>query len=722
MLLGTLLIGVPIIIHLLNRSRFRIEAWGAMMFLTSAVRVRSQRIRIEQIILMLLRCLFLLLLAVALARPVTNIGSGTWKDATTHVVIIDGSYSMQQGEGSENVFERARESALHIVEGMRERDNMLIAMGGNKWKPLSSAPLFDKIFLTEKIKELKPGSDQIMDFPRILTQAYWALEQSTLPRHRIYILTDEHRHGWLAEETARWEKLAAFRDDLRIKPYLYVLDHKPADSSGNLAVVKLYHRSPVVDIYRPARFMAEIYNYGQQTETVHAEFHVDGKLAGEKDFSCSQGINTISFDHSFGTEEENAPVPQPEKEVSYHYVTVKIEKDALELDNSCALALEVRHTIPVLVIEGNDTEDVLEADGGVIDIALSSASGLEDRGLFKVTRKSLYEITGEDIRSLSKYKTVVLANIPSFSHELQFALERFVEMGGGIFVMLGDRIDSGAYNRMSGRKGLLPAELMEVKAAGVKHFTPSFPSGNAGEILDVFDVSRTRVLNEVKIEKFWTCKPDENAIRLGFLDDEPFLVTKRFGEGRVLLWTTSPNARWSNFPMTQDFLPLVQNLAVYLSSSVQPPVNLDQGETLVCSVSSSDIPDNSGDKRTFTIEEPDGTKHEVEGRPTGDLLTTEWDKAASPGIYRVIPPGGSTNECRYYSVRLAQGEGNLQQLSGREHSTLKKTVVEEFANDPMALDVAVSRETGVKEWWRTLIFIAITVLCVELYLGWRFGL
>ena len=58
MLLGTLLVGIPIVIHILNRSRYRVEPWGAMMFLQKAMQIRSQRIKVEQILLLVLRCLF----------------------------------------------------------------------------------------------------------------------------------------------------------------------------------------------------------------------------------------------------------------------------------------------------------------------------------------------------------------------------------------------------------------------------------------------------------------------------------------------------------------------------------------------------------------------------------------------------------------------------------------------------------------------------------------
>ena len=73
MLLWGLAASVPIIIHLWSKRRYNRVAWAAMEFLLAAVRKNSRRIRIEQLILLLLRVAILILLAVALADPVWSL-------------------------------------------------------------------------------------------------------------------------------------------------------------------------------------------------------------------------------------------------------------------------------------------------------------------------------------------------------------------------------------------------------------------------------------------------------------------------------------------------------------------------------------------------------------------------------------------------------------------------------------------------------------------------
>src|SRR5947209_7047318 len=98
---------VPIIIHLLNRRRFRIIRWAAMRFLLAAQRQNTRRMRLEQLILLALRVLLVLLVIGAMAS-VTPWAEGMWNyfwpegggfarphGGRTHkILVLDGSLSM----------------------------------------------------------------------------------------------------------------------------------------------------------------------------------------------------------------------------------------------------------------------------------------------------------------------------------------------------------------------------------------------------------------------------------------------------------------------------------------------------------------------------------------------------------------------------------------------------------------------------------------------------
>src|SRR5213596_2296583 len=99
LLWGLTLAGIPILLHLLQRRRYRVRRWAAMEFLRASVRRSSRRLRIEQWLLLLIRTLILVCAALALARPVWYSPRWGWlgsRAASQAVVVLDDSYSMGQ--------------------------------------------------------------------------------------------------------------------------------------------------------------------------------------------------------------------------------------------------------------------------------------------------------------------------------------------------------------------------------------------------------------------------------------------------------------------------------------------------------------------------------------------------------------------------------------------------------------------------------------------------
>src|SRR5579885_1939342 len=59
-------VAIPIIIHLLNRRRFKVVTWAAMRFLLAAQRKNTRKMRLEQLVLLLVRCAVVLLLVLSM--------------------------------------------------------------------------------------------------------------------------------------------------------------------------------------------------------------------------------------------------------------------------------------------------------------------------------------------------------------------------------------------------------------------------------------------------------------------------------------------------------------------------------------------------------------------------------------------------------------------------------------------------------------------------------
>src|SRR5437660_12022454 len=94
MIAGGVLISSPIIIHLINRMRFKRIRWAAMEFLLKSQKRNRRRLIIEQLILLLLRISLVLLVGLLLARFLSDALAFTRPQNTLHVVLLDDTASM----------------------------------------------------------------------------------------------------------------------------------------------------------------------------------------------------------------------------------------------------------------------------------------------------------------------------------------------------------------------------------------------------------------------------------------------------------------------------------------------------------------------------------------------------------------------------------------------------------------------------------------------------
>ena len=206
LLWGLTALSVPLIIHLLNRLRFRSLAWGAMMFLVLAARSSTRRARLRQWLILACRVLALAFLAWAAARPL----AGGWLGLTfggrpdTVVILFDRSASMETLDPRRRLAKR--EEALR-----------LLAEAGKLNGPGSRYVLIDSATLTPQAiagpealagMNVVRATDTAADWPAMFRVALdWMLKNKS-GRTDIWVASDLQASNWLPDDRA-WNDLAA---------------------------------------------------------------------------------------------------------------------------------------------------------------------------------------------------------------------------------------------------------------------------------------------------------------------------------------------------------------------------------------------------------------------------------------------------------------------------------------------------------------------------------
>src|SRR6185295_6747715 len=238
LLFGIAAVSVPIIIHLLNRRKFQKVVWAAMRFIQTSVERNQRRMRIEDMILLALRCLLLALLAIALARPAFKSSGSDFlgESKVTAALILDNSGSMGMSDGTATRFEKAKKAAEQALETMPAGSATAVLLASDIANGVIPEPTFD-FNLARKVIREAPLTDRASDLLPSVQRALDTLKQRMGIRKEIYLITDGQLSGW--KQMSEIQKLLE-NSQREVRTHLvFVNEHE----ERNLAVTELRNAS-----------------------------------------------------------------------------------------------------------------------------------------------------------------------------------------------------------------------------------------------------------------------------------------------------------------------------------------------------------------------------------------------------------------------------------------------------------------------------------------------
>ena len=158
-------VAAPVVIHLLFRRRTRPLEWGAMRFVLEAFRRQRKRMRLEQFLILAARTLAVLLLALAVGRPMFA-GESVLQSRTPRdlVLVIDNSLTSQARAGETAELDTNKKEALRLLESLdtaRGDRAAVITLGGPAEK--LAAPLTTELAGVRRAVEAIEPTDSAAD-------------------------------------------------------------------------------------------------------------------------------------------------------------------------------------------------------------------------------------------------------------------------------------------------------------------------------------------------------------------------------------------------------------------------------------------------------------------------------------------------------------------------------------------------------------------------------
>lgn len=714
------LASVPIIIHLLNRRRFKRIRWAAMEHLLNALKRNRRRLRMEHWLLLALRTLAVLLLVFLVTRPQLS-GSILGETRTHHVVLLDDSLSMAQRSGPVDIFDEARDRVVQLAERLsatRAGDLFSVLRTGEPTRPdLLGVRIGAQ--LTGQVRELVANlavGDGSADMAPLLKAARERIDElAEAARAELYLITDLRLCDWAAAEGKPKPQLVAELEALDPRTrHLNIVPVGPSDTR-NLAVVDVRHEGRVPVIGVPMPIAVEIKNQGITTsEPSEVAIVVDARSRVVRAIDPIEPgqSTTIEIAHTF-------------HEAGFHGMLAALEPDRFPPDDQRSLALNVKEHSRVLLVDGDPDERAEDAETYYLSLAL--APGGEGKSGVDVEVIPDHVLADHD---LSDFDALWLVNVPLPGRETIDKLERFAADGGGVVIWVGDQVDAARYDEFLFRdgNGLLPAALLETVGDADRPVPVFMADDRHGSMLLITDVLR-QLLSGVPIMRWMTI--DEKSVptarvvlRARDAGGAALMVSRNHGRGEVVLFTTTADTAWNQWQTDPSFqivlLELHRTIAKQHSFG---PFNHDPRGQLETEVHLGRYrPDvvvrdlqERGFERTFT----------AASDAEAELATLRVPMAEIRGFglfELVLTPHAGGEETQAFARNPPVIEGELQKLSqasffGTYPDTLRDRIT--FVDNEVS-DTALLR-AGQGEIWRLLALALLAALLIEPVLAWRFG-
>ena len=622
LLAGAGLIVVPIILHLIMRRQPQRITFPALQFLKQRQQANRRRLNFRHLLLLALRCLLIAGLAFALARPtLRSSGAQGKKNAPLAVaVVLDNALRMEYIERNQSRLAVAGELAQALVQKFPVETLLAVVDRSHATNNFAADPKLAESRIAGVTAETNPRP--LLDAIR---NAIDLVAEEPERRQEVFVFTDLAAADF--DEAAVESLRQSLEEAADVQIYLVDVGAK---NLRNLALAPLTLSSTYLGPGEQLRIEADLTSVGYDESPLVELF-----LADESNQLVKRGqrIVELSPEGIGHTEFILGELP-----LGTHQGIVKlVAADPLSFDNERSFTVEVRPGAKVLLL-GESPADTLFLREALSPSLLGAAT---QRG-FDVGTDRFANAARLDF---AEFNAVCLLDPPPLADEVWDQLADYARAGGGVGIFLGQRAKPSGFNQTAPQQllpGLLklrsreetwlrPQRLDHPALAGLRNYAEEIP-------WQIYPVWRFWKLDQLAGDAY---------VILRFANQQPALIERTLGQGRVLTLTTpvsdplQPAGRdpWNLLPTHPEpwpFVALANQLVGYLARNDDHQLNFAAGETVNLRLAPG---------QTVT--------DYVLREPTGD------------GVRRTLPPGEET-----IRISTTQQLGNYRVAAGGRSGAL----------------------------------------------------
>lgn len=674
LLWGLLAAAVPVIIHLISRRQTQRVDFSTVRFIKELEHDTIRKLKLRQIILLILRTVAVILLVLSFARPV-KIGyfplAGTVGQSTRIAMLFDNSATMAAEVERSTLLDRSKQTALNLLHNL-EGDFTLDAYQTTPFKRVASELMTSMGRVREIFQNIQPtgGQDNLwtaIDSAIVRSEREEEISGQSANRE-LYVFSDFPLtvSDWKLTATAEW------RTYLFLQPP--VMNNLRVESAGVTSLLKMPNQLLTAETY--------ISNSGGEVrKDVPVQLFFDDTRTGQ----------VVSDFEPF--DEKNFAFQAFAGEPGIVHGIIEIPEDDFTYDDRRFFQFRMTDQIRCAVIRQNET------DGSLLKLALLA---LNRTTQVVELEEHLFGTVGATL--LSDKDVVILLNPGELTSREIEALQEFVTDGGSALIFLGELLESSGggnwlrefdLGTFTGTNRLAGENFLTVDRIALKH--PLFSEFPATSLRD----EMPQIFAHHRMKGF-----RRSQVILSLSNGEPFLTEKEVGSGRIILFSAPPDLAWTDLPVRGIFVPLLHRILIYLTSEVSGKMEVAVGDTLTIPISREDL------SKEIVIRSPNGIKTKVVPDYSRERIIIE--NLDITGVYEVTLGGELFTT---FVANLASTEDPSRRLEEDQLNDLfvgGSARVISIDEDPV---LAVNEARRGTELWHIFLISGLVLLSAETWIG-----
>lgn len=679
---------IPLILHMMQKRKRVQVPFPTLRFLQLAQKQSSRRVRIENLLLWLIRTLAMALLGMAFAMPILRRQGFAWlgKSSRDVAIVIDASYSMGYTTGRDTVWIRSIDAAKAIITGLGENDRFCIYLARELADPIIAEPVGDKKMGLKLLDGIELGTGTSQLAPAV-TAAVTALRKDARGRDlELHILTDNQALPWesfnervVGGGTAAWDP-QILGDHIGV--FVTLLGVSAPENTGPSSVELL---PPIIRPGSPAQVSVSLTHSGQGSQTT-ATLFIDGEP------SASRQLGTGA------PEDTSAGFVLPPLTVGVHEARIETPADNLPVDDVFHFLIRVEKQRPSLIV--GSPEDTL-----FVRTALRTAAG-RDGAAPKLVAPA--QLAGEP---LDPYACVILCNALPLTGQAIGALEDFVRRGRMLLIFPGMQAaisDYASWTCLPGKPATINDVPLALRRSNLSWDQPRHPMARAlrnGDTLPPLTV---------RYSLTWKDLHPETKSLMSMGSGRPFLLDRAFGAGHVLLFAISADRSWSDFPLSPFFLPMLVQGIDYGSGLGSKDPFYWAGAPLPLE---GLVPHNA---TSVSVMDPHHHRVPVSGTTQDGRTRLSVNELTEPGVYTISSSESRTGE-KAFAINLRRNESDLTVIPtnslGKHLGIDDISIAADLATlERLIMDHRVGRAYGEQLLWIAFILVIIEFILANVLL------